>query len=105
MRIMEAGADVQAIMDSLGQQYGELEHESILSNYAFIPAHPAPISYVTANFLHGGWMHIIGKMWFLWLAGALFAEPLGPGFYPDFSFLFCSIAPAVFWGGNPRQLG
>src|SRR5260370_2648129 len=52
MRMMDDGAELQAEMDSLGQQHAELEHESILSNYAFIPAHPAPISYVTANFLH-----------------------------------------------------
>ncbi|MCP4446239.1 MAG: rhomboid family intramembrane serine protease [Myxococcales bacterium] len=24
---------------------------------------------VTAGFLHGGWMHLIGKMWMLWIFG------------------------------------
>ena len=28
-----------------------------------------PITLVTSMFMHGGWMHIIGNMWFLWVFG------------------------------------
>ncbi len=35
------------------------------------PAHLIPLSstLVTSVFLHGGWMHIIGNMWYLWIFG------------------------------------
>jgi membrane associated rhomboid family serine protease len=29
----------------------------------------APQNVITSMFLHGGWMHLIGNMWFLWLFG------------------------------------
>jgi len=28
-----------------------------------------PLNVLTSMFLHGGWMHLIGNMWFLWLFG------------------------------------
>ena len=32
----------------------------------------------THMFLHGGWLHIIGNMWFLWVFGRCLEKPLGP---------------------------
>ena len=28
------------------------------------------MSVFTSMFLHGGWMHLIGNMWFLWVFGS-----------------------------------
>src|SRR5258707_11189488 len=92
-------------MDSLAQQYAELEHNSILERYAFIPAHPQPISYITANFLHGGWLHIIGNMWFLWLAGAILEDTWGPVIYPIFCFVFGGLAPHFSALDSPGSIG
>jgi hypothetical protein len=39
---------------------------------------------ITANFLHGGWLHLIGNMWFLWLAGAVLEDTWGRLIYPAF---------------------
>src|SRR6266478_3854185 len=91
-------------MDSLAQEYAELEHNSILERYAFIPAHPQPISYITANFLHGGWMHIIGNMWFLWLAGAILHDALPILIYPIFYFLAGAMALQLHAWANPGSL-
>ena len=38
---------------------------------------PWPGSILTSMFLHGGWLHIIGNMWFLWLFGDNVEETLG----------------------------
>src|SRR5581483_9868004 len=54
---------------------------SIAERYAFIPAHPKAIAYLTANFLHGGWLHLIGNMWFLWLAGFVLEDAWGRPLY------------------------
>jgi membrane associated rhomboid family serine protease len=32
---------------------------------------------ITAMFLHGGWMHLIGNMWFLWLFGNNIEDSMG----------------------------
>jgi membrane associated rhomboid family serine protease len=32
---------------------------------------------VTAMFLHGGWLHVLGNMWFLWLFGNNIEDQLG----------------------------
>ena len=36
-----------------------------------------PLPFLTAQFLHGGWMHIIGNMWVLWIFGPALEDRLG----------------------------
>jgi membrane associated rhomboid family serine protease len=104
MRVIDDPTALQREMDSLEQQYADLEHDSILGHYAFIPAHPQPIAYITANFLHGGWMHIIGNMWFLWLAGAILEDTWGRIIYPVFYFLSGAMALQFYAWANPGSL-
>src|SRR5258708_28895945 len=75
---------MQAEMDSLSARFELLDKTSVLSKYAFIPAHPTALSYLTANFLHGAWLHLIGNMWFLWLAGGILEDTWGRIGYPAF---------------------
>jgi len=78
---------LQAEMDSLSKKYEELSSTSLVNKYAFIPAHQTVLSLITANFLHGGWLHLIGNMWFLWLAGAILEDTWGRMIYPAFYML------------------
>lgn len=87
MRMMEDQAQLQAEMDSLTTEYARLSTSSIDEQYAFVPAHPKPIAYLTANFLHGGWLHLIGNMWFLWLAGFVLEDVWGRPVYTVFYLL------------------
>lgn len=75
---------LQQQMDSLGDRYAELTASSILTKYAFIPAHPTLLGLISANFMHAGWLHLIGNMWFLWLAGAILEDTWGRVIYPAF---------------------
>src|ERR1700722_12917962 len=75
---------VQQEMDSLSARYAQLYSTNLTSKYAFIPAHPTLLSLITANFLHGGWLHLIGNMWFLWLFGAILEDTWGRAIYPAF---------------------
>src|SRR5258707_14798245 len=95
---------VAAGMDSLQQRFADLEHDSILAHYAFVPAHPQPIAYLTANFLHGGWLHIIGNMWFLWLAGTILEDTWGRIIYPLFYLLSGAMAMEFHAWSNPGSL-
>ncbi len=86
---------LQADMDSLAQRFAEVQKSSIMENYAFVPAHPNPISYITSMFLHIGWIHLIGNMWFLWLAGFILEDRWGRAIYPIF-YLLAGVAASLF---------
>jgi len=63
----------------------------------------------TCMFLHGGWLHIIGNMWFLWIFGANVEDRMGPFAYLLF-YLVCgigsSIAQTMFsWGSHIPSIG
>ena len=49
---------------------------------------------LTSMFLHGGWMHLIGNMWFLWIFGDNIEDELGHGYYLFF-YLACGLAATV----------
>ena len=39
---------------------------------------PAPaLTLLTSMFLHGGWLHLIGNMWYLWIFGDNVEDRLG----------------------------
>jgi len=51
-------------------------------------------SLVTSMFLHGGWLHILGNMWFLWIFGDNVEDILGRFKYLLF-YLGCGLAAGL----------
>jgi membrane associated rhomboid family serine protease len=49
---------------------------------------------LTSMFLHGGWLHLIGNMWFLWIFGNNIEDSMGHGRYLAF-YLLCGLAAAA----------
>ena len=49
---------------------------------------------LTSMFLHAGWMHVIGNMWFLWIFGDNVEDHLGHFKYLLF-YLICGFAAAI----------
>ena len=47
--------------------------------------------FFTSMFLHGGWLHLAGNMWFLWIFGDNVEDKLG-SFRFVFFYLFCGLA-------------
>jgi membrane associated rhomboid family serine protease len=45
-------------------------------------------------FMHGGWMHLVGNMWFLWLFGNNVEDAMGHARFVVF-YLLCGIAAAA----------
>lgn len=48
-----------------------------IETYALIPARFEIANVFTSMFLHGGWMHLLGNMWFLWIFGDNVEDALG----------------------------
>ncbi len=54
---------------------------------------PFPWTVLTAMFMHGGWLHVIGNMWFLWVFGDNVEDAMGRIRFAAFYFL-CGLAAA-----------
>lgn len=96
-------ADAQVEMDKLCADYDTARDGTIMWDFAFHPYHPKPWSYITAAFLHGGWLHIIFNMWFLWLAGTILEDAWGRVVYPIFYLvcgIFASMCHAMIFPGS-----
>ena len=96
--------------------------EAFIKTYAFTPRilqlalqghrytlQQALIPLFTSMFLHGGFMHILGNMWFLWIFGGNVEDRMGSIPYLFF-YLICGlgsgIAQTAFsWGSNIPSLG
>ena len=81
IRQIDDSTALQAEMDSLGSQYSQLTASSITERYAFSPSQRNPITYLTSTFLHADWWHVLGNMWFLWLAGFVLEDAWGRPLY------------------------
>jgi membrane associated rhomboid family serine protease len=60
-------------------------------------------SLLTCMFLHGGWMHLVGNMWFLWIFGNNIEDRLGHVLYVGFYLAGGLIATACHWFYNPAS--
>ena len=49
---------------------------------------------VTSMFMHGGWLHIIGNVWFLWIFGGNVEDAMGHARFVIF-YLLCGAAAAA----------
>ena len=74
--------------------------EDSLGIGAFIPAmlsahEPGAVTrLITSLFMHGGWMHLIGNMWFLWIFGDNVEDACGPLRFLAF-YLLCGVAATL----------
>ena len=76
---------------SLGNGY-RLNH--FIELYGIVPDRLNVASIFTSMFIHGGWLHILGNMWFLWVFGRGVEDVLGHAKYLAF-YLICGVAAAI----------
>jgi membrane associated rhomboid family serine protease len=67
---------------------------SFIQHYALVPDRFHLTALVTSMFLHGGWFHLIGNMWFFWVFGSHIEDALGSAKFVAF-YLICGIVSAV----------
>jgi membrane associated rhomboid family serine protease len=67
---------------------------AFLDRYALVPDRFHLSNVVTSMFLHGGWMHLLGNMWFLWIFGDNIEDILNHGKFLLF-YLMCGVAAAL----------
>src|SRR5579884_1003278 len=65
-----------------------------IMQYGIVPDRLRYAQLFTSMFIHGGWLHIIGNMWFLWIFGRGIEDLLGHARYLIF-YLVCGVAAAL----------
>jgi membrane associated rhomboid family serine protease len=55
---------------------------------------PPSLTLVTSMFMHGGWMHLLGNMLYLWIFGDNVEDSMGHGRFIVF-YLLCGVAAAL----------
>jgi len=68
----------------------------IIMDHGLKPADLKPSAFLTCMFLHGGWAHIIGNMWFLWVFGEALENRIGHLGYAVF-YLVAGIGASGFY--------
>lgn len=86
-RVQNGQLTADDAMLGLSKMLDQAEHQSFLWNYAFHTYRPTPVSLVSSTFLHEGALHLIGNMWFLYLAGAILEATWGYGVFLAFYLL------------------
>lgn len=61
------------------------------------------LSLVTCMFMHGGWIHLIGNMWFLWVFGNNVEDRLGHAVFLAFYLVGGLLASACHWVIEPAS--
>jgi membrane associated rhomboid family serine protease len=59
-----------------------------------VDGHSTWLAVLTSMFMHGGWLHIIGNMWFLWIFGGNVEDSMGHVRFALF-YLICGAAAAA----------
>jgi membrane associated rhomboid family serine protease len=59
-----------------------------------VPLTAVLVPFFTSMFLHGGWLHLIGNMWYLWIFGDNVEDRLGHFTYLIF-YLLCGLGAGV----------
>ena len=65
-----------------------------LQIYGVVPSDFEASTLLTSMFLHGGWMHVIGNMWCLWIFGDNVEDRIGHGGFIVF-YLLCGFTAAL----------
>ena len=84
---------LEAFFERYAFDWSTFTHD--LSTGAWTVATFVPL--ITHMFLHGGWLHVIGNMLYLWVFGDNVEDRLGSGTYLLF-YLLCGIVAAVGQG-------
>jgi membrane associated rhomboid family serine protease len=70
------------------------DRTAFILKYGLVPDHFAVAHIFTSMFLHAGWLHVLGNMWFLWIFGDNVEDILGHGKFLLF-YLLCGTAAGL----------
>jgi rhomboid family protein len=93
--VLELSQPSEGARQALIQAWGVVPHEYSVAR-DLSPTIPLPFwsTLLTSMFLHGGWMHLLGNMLYLWIFGDNLEKTMGAGRFLFF-YLACGIAAGL----------
>ena len=91
----------QERFDAMVEDYLAELRSSPVQKWGLVPAHPDALHFLTSMFMHGGWLHLIGNMVFLYLTGFFVEDAYGRILYPALYLISGVAAAAVHIVHNP----
>lgn len=76
--------------------YKNVMNSRLTKKLGYIPGETPILTIITSNFLHGGFLHLFGNMWFLWLVGCNIEDEWGRPFFLGFYILSGIISSIIF---------
>ena len=67
------------------------------------PVAGAALTALSSMFLHGGWLHLVGNMWYLWIFGDNVEDRLGHARFLVFYLLAGIVAASLHYTFNPSS--
>lgn len=83
--------------------FGVVPAEVLNTIFTGAPMEPVFLSFISAMFVHGGWVHILGNMWYLWIFGDNVEDRLGHFGYLLFYLAVGVVAGIVHVMANPTS--
>ena len=77
----------QEVLNELARSFEESVEDRFYHKYGYIPSRGGVFTIFSSIFLHGGYLHLIGNMLFLWLSGCNIEDLWGRIIYPIFYLL------------------
>ena len=93
----QARAAEQAELDARIAAATRVTTDDPYRRFGYTPAAPSWLGLLTCTFLHAGWMHLAGNMWFLFLCGMTLEDRWGRVVFPLF-YLASGVAAALAHG-------
>ena len=91
-------------LDSLIDDFEAQAGASALRRYALVPARGlVQPGWLTSMFLHFGWMHILGNLFFFYLTGPLLEDLWGRAFFGGFYLVGGLVAALAHFGMDPHS--
>jgi membrane associated rhomboid family serine protease len=99
-----AGGPMQQSLDALGQEVLAALEALPSSRFGFVPARPSPLTALSSQFLHGGWLHLLGNMLFLFVTAPFLEDVWGRPLFAAF-YLAAGVVAAYTHGfASPHSL-
>ncbi len=96
-------AEQQARLDALWDELTAEMEDSLFRKFGYTPSKPGVMTLFTSMFLHGGWLHLLGNLLFLWLAGASLEDRWGRMFYAVFYVASGAVAAVTHGAMNAQS--
>lgn len=102
-RVVEKNSMEYRRWRALYNSYESAVDSAFLQKYGFVPAKFNILGLFTSMYLHGGWLHLIGNMLFLWVLGGAVEDKWGIPTFIIFYHLSGIAATLIQYAYNPHS--